>query len=219
MIETAPLLSGDGVPQVAKIGLGGLRGRRRLPRGARPRATPMPDDGAGLRPPPRRRGHDRPHHGLLPVRSSTRPSPWPASSSPSRWASAPPRSTIPWPQIEIPLMGQFLNLIAMFVFVSTERLPEALPHGRAAAPSRRCAAIDLVPQPGRLRRSSSSAPMGALFQQALVLSLPILGTLFLVSVAMGLLSKAAPQMNLLSEGFPISIFVAFFVHARRPCPS
>jgi flagellar biosynthetic protein FliR len=39
--------------------------------------------------------------------------------------------------------------------------------------------------------------------------MPILGTLFLVSLTMGLLSKAAPQMNLLTEGFPISITVAF----------
>ena len=28
---------------------------------------------------------------------------------------------------------------------------------------------------------------------------------------MGLLSKAAPQMNLLSEGFPITILVTFFL--------
>jgi flagellar biosynthetic protein FliR len=52
---------------------------------------------------------------------------------------------------------------------------------------------------------------GALFQQALVLSMPVLGTLFIVSVAMGLLSKAAPQMNLLTEGFPVSLAVTFFI--------
>jgi flagellar biosynthetic protein FliR len=36
-----------------------------------------------------------------------------------------------------------------------------------------------------------------------------LGTLFLTSLATGLISKAAPQINILTEGFPISITVAF----------
>jgi flagellar biosynthesis protein FliR len=53
--------------------------------------------------------------------------------------------------------------------------------------------------------------LGALFQQALILSMPVLGTLLIVTVAMGLLSKAAPQMNLLTEGFPISLAVTFFI--------
>jgi flagellar biosynthetic protein FliR len=33
--------------------------------------------------------------------------------------------------------------------------------------------------------------------------------LFLTSLATGLISKAAPQINILSEGFPISITTAF----------
>ncbi len=33
----------------------------------------------------------------------------------------------------------------------------------------------------------------------------------MIHVSMGLLSKAAPQMNLLSEGFPITILVTFFL--------
>ena len=53
--------------------------------------------------------------------------------------------------------------------------------------------------------------LSQLFVDALVISMPILGTLFLISLAMGLLSKAAPQMNLLTEGFPISITVAFIL--------
>ncbi|MFW5783363.1 MAG: flagellar biosynthetic protein FliR, partial [Spirochaetota bacterium] len=51
--------------------------------------------------------------------------------------------------------------------------------------------------------------LSALFENALIISFPILGTLFLVQVVMGLLAKAAPQMNLLMLGFPFSIGVAF----------
>ena len=53
--------------------------------------------------------------------------------------------------------------------------------------------------------------MGGLFEQALIIAFPILGTLFLVSVSVGLLAKAAPQMNLLMLGFPIAIIVAFLL--------
>ena len=47
--------------------------------------------------------------------------------------------------------------------------------------------------------------------QALTISFPILGTLVLVYVTMGLLAKAAPQMNLLLMGFPIAIGTAFII--------
>jgi flagellar biosynthetic protein FliR len=53
--------------------------------------------------------------------------------------------------------------------------------------------------------------LSGLFQDALVIAFPILGTLVLVYVTMGLLAKAAPQMNLLVLGFPISIGVTFLV--------
>jgi flagellar biosynthetic protein FliR len=53
--------------------------------------------------------------------------------------------------------------------------------------------------------------LSRLFMDAIVISLPILGTLFLTSLATGLISKAAPQINILSEGFPISISVAFLL--------
>ena len=53
--------------------------------------------------------------------------------------------------------------------------------------------------------------LGRLLGQALVIAFPILGTLMLVYVTMGLLAKAAPQMNLLLLGFPIAISAAFLM--------
>jgi flagellar biosynthetic protein FliR len=53
--------------------------------------------------------------------------------------------------------------------------------------------------------------LSRLFVDAMVISLPILGTLFLTSLSTGLISKAAPQINILTEGFPISITVAFML--------
>ena len=53
--------------------------------------------------------------------------------------------------------------------------------------------------------------LSKLFADALIIALPIMGTLMLITICTGLLSKAAPQMNLLSEGFPIMILVSFML--------
>ncbi len=45
----------------------------------------------------------------------------------------------------------------------------------------------------------------------MTVSFPILGTLMLISITIGLLAKAAPQMNLLMMGFPVAIGVALLV--------
>lgn len=117
----------------------------------------------------------------------------------------------PLSQTEIPVVGQFMNLMAMFIFVTTSGFQKLFLIGvRGSFMAMRAA--DLI-----TRRDDFYAyvagSLGALFQNALVLSFPIFGTLILVSVTTGLLSKAAPQMNLLTEGFPISIMVAFFLMA------
>jgi flagellar biosynthetic protein FliR len=71
-------------------------------------------------------------------------------------------------------------------------------------------AVDFLLQKDHLFTLFSGA-LGDLFQYAMVISFPILGTLFLISLSMGLLAKAAPQMNLLMMGFPIAIIVAFLM--------
>ena len=115
----------------------------------------------------------------------------------------------PLAQIEIPLLGQFLNLVAMFVFVFTQGFQKIFLTGVYYS-FQSVRATDLV-----LLREDLLVTMlrglSDLFQNALIIAFPILGTLFLVQIVMGLLGKAAPQMNLLVMGFPISIGVAFLV--------
>jgi flagellar biosynthetic protein FliR len=48
-----------------------------------------------------------------------------------------------------------------------------------------------------------------MFIIALKISLPILATVFLITIAMGILAKAAPQMNIMMLQFPIQIVVSF----------
>ena len=115
----------------------------------------------------------------------------------------------PLAEVELPLMGQFLNLIAMFIFVSTSGFQKLFLIGVQGS-FKAMRAIDLVTRRDDLIRFLMKST-GALFQQALILAMPVLGTLFIVTVAMGLLSKAAPQMNLLTEGFSITLAVTFFI--------
>lgn len=114
-------------------------------------------------------------------------------------------------QIENPLMGQYLNLIAMLVFLEVEGF-RTLFLGGVLRSVQALNCLDLVASRGEFMEFFARG-LSTLFLNAMVIALPIVGTLFLIHVAMGLLSKAAPQMNLLSEGFPITILVTFFLLA------
>lgn len=52
---------------------------------------------------------------------------------------------------------------------------------------------------------------GKIFSSGLQLSLPILAALLLVNIALGILTRAAPQLNLFGIGFPITIAVGFLM--------
>ncbi len=113
----------------------------------------------------------------------------------------------PLAQIENPLMGQYLNLIALLVFLTVDGFRKLFLGGFMRS-LQSISAVSLAgSREGFLNLLLSG--LSRLFVDSMIISMPILGTLFIVSVSMGLLSKAAPQMNLLTEGFPISITVAF----------
>jgi flagellar biosynthetic protein FliR len=115
----------------------------------------------------------------------------------------------PLSQIENPLLGQYLNLVAMLVFVTTDGYRELFLGGFWRS-LQSINTVSLVS--GRENITAMMlAGLSRLFLDAMIISMPILGTLFLVSLATGLISKAAPQINILSEGFPISITVAFLL--------
>jgi flagellar biosynthetic protein FliR len=115
----------------------------------------------------------------------------------------------PLSQIENPLMGQYLNLVSMLVFLSIGGFRELFLGGFwRSVQTLNVAGLVEGREPVVMM---ITAGLSRLFMDAMVISLPILGTLFLTSLATGLISKAAPQINILSEGFPISITVAFLL--------
>ena len=114
-------------------------------------------------------------------------------------------------QVENPLMGQFFNLIVLLIFLNNHWAQKLFTNGLISS-FETLNVFKLLLEAGRERLIVFMlSGLTKLFADAFIIALPIMGTLFLVTVTTGILSKAAPQMNLLSEGFPIMILFAFFI--------
>jgi flagellar biosynthetic protein FliR len=235
MIETAPLLSSDAVPQVAKLGLAGLTAFAVLPTA---QVFMVEATAAGMA------GVSGVGAVTLPgaggMLSDLRFEPFSlrflllligegiigiimgfflmiifaAFSTAGQFFSlqmgfGASETFDPLAQIENPLMGQYLNLVSMLVFLVIGGFRELFLGGfwRSVQSINIVMLIEGREQVVGLIASGLSR----LFMDAIVIALPILGTLFLTSLATGLISKAAPQINILSEGFPISITTAFLL--------
>jgi len=108
-------------------------------------------------------------------------------------------------QTQVPLIGQFKYLLAILIFLSINghhlfirtvyQSYEFLPMGQIA---------DL---------GAGGIAFNQLFSTVFVLafqvSAPALGTLFLTNIALGVLARTVPQMNVFIIGFPVKIFVGF----------
>ena len=106
-------------------------------------------------------------------------------------------------------MGQFLNFIAVLIFLQIKGFQTLFLGGILRSfQSINCF---MFLEKRELLASFLITNLSSLFLNAMMIAMPVMGTLFLVHVSMGLLSKAAPQMNLLSEGFPITILLTFFL--------
>ena len=115
----------------------------------------------------------------------------------------------PLAQIEVPLLGQFYNLIAVFLFLAIDGLQRLFLIGIQRS-FISLTAMDLI----YVREPISTviiSRLSLLFTQAMIISIPIIGLLIFVYLIIGLIAKAAPQMNLLILGFPFSIGIAFFI--------
>jgi flagellar biosynthetic protein FliR len=104
-------------------------------------------------------------------------------------------------------VSQFLALIATMLFLAVNAhlvLLEALAESFITMP------ISATPMaagaPWELARWG-----GQIFTAGLQLSLPIVAALLITNVALGILTRAAPQLNIFGIGFPISLGVGLLV--------
>ena len=115
----------------------------------------------------------------------------------------------PLAQLELPVLGQFTNLIAMMVFLSVGGFSKIF-LVNVWASFHAIRAIDFLTQQNIVSNMLITG-LGVMFERSFLLRLPVYGVLLLTTTALGLIGKAAPQMNLMMMGFPISIGVGFAV--------
>lgn len=112
-------------------------------------------------------------------------------------------------QVENPLLGQFFNFSAILIFLQNHWFQKLFLKGLMSSLGT-LNIFELIAGKEFMVKFLLKG-LTHLFADAFVIALPIMGTLVLITVCTGLLSKAAPQMNLLSEGFPVMILLAFFL--------
>jgi len=106
----------------------------------------------------------------------------------------------------IPILGQYLGVVFSLAFLAIDghlllvsavvESFQVLPLSPFTAPS----GIFAVVQWG-----------GSIFSFALTLSLPLLAALLITNLALGVLTRAAPQLNIFAIGFPLTILMGFAV--------
>lgn len=110
----------------------------------------------------------------------------------------------PTAQLEIPLIGQYQALIAVLVFLTINGHHEVL---KALYNSYEFIPVLDMSKAAPVFSSHLIAVFSHSFKIAFQIAMPMIGTLFLMTLVMGLLSKSAPQMNVMMLGFPVNIWV------------
>lgn len=110
---------------------------------------------------------------------------------------------------QLPIVAELAGLLALLIFLALDGhlmtlglLAESftlLPIGTAAFPAAGWGAL--------LRWA------GMIFGIGLLLALPLVGTLLVANIALGVLTKVAPTLNLFAVGFPITLMAGFVVLA------
>lgn len=108
---------------------------------------------------------------------------------------------------QVPVLGQFMGLMAILVFFAINGHLMVI---AALAESFRILPISPTPLAAGGFQAVALAG-GQLFVIGVLLALPVLAALLIVNVAMGVMSRAAPQLNLFAVGFPLTLIAGFAV--------
>lgn len=110
---------------------------------------------------------------------------------------------------QMPVVGQFLGLLATLLFLAMNGhllLIEVLVKSFQTLP--------VAPPPYTAAGWRVLAGWGGeVFLAGLLLSLPIMAALLITNLALGIMTRAAPQLNVFSVGFPITLAAGFVVLA------
>ncbi len=115
----------------------------------------------------------------------------------------------PLSNVQTPLLGQFFNLLALWIFVTIDGLQKFFLLGIYRS-FEIVSAADLIVQSNHYA-SFWLYMLSYMFLNSFLISLPMLGVLFFLSIVLGLLARAAPQMNLLILGLPVQFSVGILM--------
>lgn len=124
----------------------------------------------------------------------------------------------PQAQVSIPVMGTLKNLLGTLLFLAVPfevdgiyvpamlHLIRALTYSFVAVPT---IIVDGQTAGGLLQYMDES--FGVMFLTALRIGIPMMGILFISSVMLGIMGRAAPQLNLMNMGIQVNIMVGLLV--------
>ncbi len=104
-----------------------------------------------------------------------------------------------------PVVAQFLGIIASLAFLALNLHLYML---AALADSFQAFPISTA-QPSATAFRTLAEWGGSIFAFALQFSLPLIGALLITNLALGILTRSAPQLNIFAVGFPITLAVGF----------
>ena len=107
-----------------------------------------------------------------------------------------------------PVTSTFMGLIGSLVFLSIDG---HLTMVAAISESFRAFPIGMPGTGSGLMGRDLAMMGGQIFSIAVHLSLPVVATLLICNLALGAMMRAAPQLNLMSIGFPISLLVGLWI--------
>jgi flagellar biosynthetic protein FliR len=108
---------------------------------------------------------------------------------------------------QTPVIAEFLGLLAMLIFLAL--------NGHLLTLSVLVESFKLLPITATPFAAGGFASMLAwssvLFSAGLLLALPLITALLIANLAMGVLARVAPQLNIFAVGFPVTLTVGFIV--------
>jgi flagellar biosynthesis protein FliR len=104
----------------------------------------------------------------------------------------------------VPVLGRFFGLAATLTFLAID--------GHLLLLSVLAETFTTLPVGGSMQASfwqSLSSAGGFFIYAALSLALPVIAALLVTNLALGVLSRAAPQLNIFAIGFPVTLMLGF----------
>ncbi|MED4058815.1 flagellar biosynthetic protein FliR [Priestia megaterium] len=109
-----------------------------------------------------------------------------------------------------PILGQYLYVFALLFLLSTNGhhlLIDGIYNSYLIIPLDKVA----FPVGSQAFATHIITVFSSMFLVAVQMSLPLVGSLFLVDIALGIVARTVPQLNIFVVGFPVKIIVAFIL--------